>query len=284
MEREFILGSKWLYVKFYCGPKIAEDILITKILPFIFSLKKEEIIEEFFFIRYADPDFHIRLRLKMVDPANFSIIIPKVYSYMQPLLQSHLIWNLEYDTYKRELDRYGGVNLIEFIEHIFYIDSLYAILLLKKLRKSETPEQDRWLLSIILLDDIMEAFHYNLEKKKELMNYCSYSFKQEFDFNGHFYKKQLDGKYRLNKKKISDFIYNVDNAQLLYMQLIAERKKRLNILTSNFKDVITHDIISSILHMSMNRFFKSKNRIFELVIYDFMYRMYTSALAQHNNA
>lgn len=39
-------------------------------------------------------------------------------------------------------------------------------------------------------------------------------------------------------------------------------------------------LLSSYTHMSLNRLFISKNRIYELVLYDFLRRYYTSEIAK----
>ncbi len=39
-------------------------------------------------------------------------------------------------------------------------------------------------------------------------------------------------------------------------------------------------LMSSFIHMSMNRLFRAKNRVHELVCYDYLYRYYKSAIAR----
>lgn len=46
------------------------------------------------------------------------------------------------------------------------------------------------------------------------------------------------------------------------------------------KDLSTDSLLSSYIHMMLNRLFRSKNRIHELVIYDFMYQYYKSEIAR----
>ncbi|MFK7749084.1 MAG: lantibiotic dehydratase C-terminal domain-containing protein, partial [Kordia sp.] len=41
-----------------------------------------------------------------------------------------------------------------------------------------------------------------------------------------------------------------------------------------------NDLMGSYMHMLMNRLFKSKNRIHEMVCYDFLYRYYKSMIAR----
>ena len=42
-----------------------------------------------------------------------------------------------------------------------------------------------------------------------------------------------------------------------------------------------YSIIGSHIHMSLNRIFRSENRLHELIIYDFMTRYYKSKIAQN---
>ena len=41
--------------------------------------------------------------------------------------------------------------------------------------------------------------------------------------------------------------------------------------------------LTSMIHMTMNRWFRSKNRLHELVIYDFLSRYYISEIAKNKN-
>ena len=63
IQRKFIPGSQWLYFKIYTGVKTADEVLAHTIRPFLRELYAERWIDGSFFIRYNDPDFHIRLRL-----------------------------------------------------------------------------------------------------------------------------------------------------------------------------------------------------------------------------
>ena len=56
-------GDKWLYYKLYCGVRISDSLLTDLVLPLVIKLTTESLIEKWFFIRYSDPENHIRLRL-----------------------------------------------------------------------------------------------------------------------------------------------------------------------------------------------------------------------------
>ncbi|WP_127138032.1 thiopeptide-type bacteriocin biosynthesis protein [Flagellimonas oceanensis] len=65
--RNFALGSEWLYYKIYIGPQTGDALLSQAIKPLVSNLIGRKLIDKWFFIRYTDPDFHIRIRLKISD-------------------------------------------------------------------------------------------------------------------------------------------------------------------------------------------------------------------------
>ena len=67
VKRSFIIGSEWVYYKIYTGPKTADSILVDFIKPIVDQLLKDGIIKMWFFIRYADPEFHLRVRFQITN-------------------------------------------------------------------------------------------------------------------------------------------------------------------------------------------------------------------------
>lgn len=122
MQRNFCLGSEWLYYKIYTGVKTTDLILLEKLQPVILQLKKRKIIQQWFFIRYKDTDEHFRIRFLIDNTTNLSKVIKAFYPVMNELLQDNLIWKIQTDTYKRELERYGEIT-IEDSEFLFWKDS-----------------------------------------------------------------------------------------------------------------------------------------------------------------
>ena len=92
------------------------------------ELLKRKYIDLFFFIRYADPKPHIRLRIhlceKNMDGDLISVWMQKMYAELN-------ISSCKIDVYEREIERYGGIELINYAEKFFYSDSLYVMQLLK---------------------------------------------------------------------------------------------------------------------------------------------------------
>ena len=69
VKRKFIFGSEWLYYKIYLGKKTA-DLLLVHLKPLIEKLLYQQKISHWFFIKYEDPDNHLRLRFHIPDSSN----------------------------------------------------------------------------------------------------------------------------------------------------------------------------------------------------------------------
>ena len=69
-----------------------------------------------------------------------------------------------------------------------------------------------------------------------------------------------------------------------YSDILNRRKNDLEEITKKLNKEelqwISDYSLSSLIHMTMNRFFKSKNRLHEMVIYFFLYKYYDSYLAR----
>lgn len=279
-------GDKWLYVKIYTGNKTADKILLEVIHPFIKKLLKEGKIEKWFFIRYADPDFHLRVRFYLSDKANTGEIVTHLQKRLQSRLEKGMVWKVQYDTYNRELERYGN-ELIEDSETVFCMDSNCILSLINILDRLD-DENYRWMIALRLMDDILTAFSFDTKQKMDFFTKRSDAFKTEFGFNEHN-AKQFNTKFRQHKKTIEAVLHqNFNNPEFLSLYLpLRKSMKELQPVaatliskTATGKHITIEQLLASYIHMTLNRLFRSKNRKHELVLYDFMRRYYISEVAR----
>lgn len=281
IRRTFMPGSEWLYFKIYTGFKSADNILVHYLLPLMINFKNNNVIDDYFFIRYTDPKFHIRLRMHISDTLNYGVVFQDLERIFTPCINNGLIWNIQCDTYKRELERYGELYMNE-IERLFCIDSESIIKLIQLIKESGTPDEDRWKLSLLLLDDMLSVFGYDLNEKQFFFKQLSEKYKKEFGFISSTFTKQLNDKFRANRKIINDVMSNCDFNLEKYKNILNSRKDDITVVATriDYKLDLKSDLMKSLVHMTMNRVFRSKNRLCELVIYDFMKRYYESTIAR----
>jgi hypothetical protein len=121
--RRFPPGSAWLYAKLYTGPATADQVLQEVVRPVTAAALGAGAADRWFFIRYADPDWHVRLRFPGRPERLQEEVLPLLQAAAAPLLEDGRLWRLQLDTYEREVERYGGSAGIVLAEKLFHLDS-----------------------------------------------------------------------------------------------------------------------------------------------------------------
>lgn len=290
VKRTFQPGSEWHYIKIYCGVKTADKVLTEILMPIIENLVEEAIIAKWFFIRYADPDHHIRIRFSGVGTF-YAEVTERLNKALAPYLQNHLIWKIQTDTYTRELERYGAENT-ENSETLFFYDSMATVQILSLLEGDE-GDTLRWQFALKGVDEFLNSFDLSLSEKKELMAIISSNFSKEFNADNSETKKQLGSKYRDIRSKVDLAMQTELNEEHEFYpiwKIFRGRSENLagciahinQLYESNKLSVHKSDLIASYLHMFLNRFLRSKQRLQEMVIYDMLHQHYKSLLARQS--
>lgn len=288
IQRTYVLGDHWLYYKIYSGPKTSDKILTEIVKPLTEKLRAKQIINKWFFIRYNDPRYHLRLRFHSEDKSQIGTIINELHSQLKQFLDQGLIWKVQSDTYMRELKRYG-TNTIELAEMLFYYDSKMIVDFLDMI-EGEEGEELRWLFALKATDALLDSFQYSNLKKRELLDGLKTGYAQEFG-KTKFLGKQINDKYRANRSKIEDFILFKENEKPEYepiIDILREKEHNISAIANSILklqqdgqlELDIDDLMASYIHMQMNRIFKSKNRLNEMVCYDFLSRYYHSVIAK----
>ncbi|RBM21770.1 bacteriocin biosynthesis protein [Streptomyces sp. PT12] len=116
--------SRWAYLKLYCHPERAAEILTTQ-LPTLFE-QWEDGAPPWWFTRYSDSGTHLRLRLKLPGPHAFGDTAQRVGAWAAALRDDGLISRIQWDTDEPETGRYGTGHVLDAAEHFFAADSAAA--------------------------------------------------------------------------------------------------------------------------------------------------------------
>ncbi|GHE38238.1 lantibiotic dehydratase [Streptomyces cellulosae] len=125
-------GEDWLFVKWYAEPS-AHDALLADHLPAVLA-EIEDDVDRWFFVRYQDPDPHLRLRFHGDSQALNGRVLPALSRASRLLVENGALRSTALDTYRPETDRYGGEALQESAERLFHTDSLSAVVQVRALR------------------------------------------------------------------------------------------------------------------------------------------------------
>ncbi|MEQ8145964.1 lantibiotic dehydratase [Streptomyces sp. OP7] len=124
-SRFHLPGEDWLFVKWYAEPP-AHAALLADHLPAVLT-EVEDDVDRWFFVRYQDPEPHLRLRFHGEPGALNGRVLPALSRASRALVESGALRSMSLDTYRPESDRYGGEALQEAAERLFRTDSLSAI-------------------------------------------------------------------------------------------------------------------------------------------------------------
>lgn len=112
--------SPWLYAKLYGHPARVHEILAQH-LPRLLAEWDEQPL--WWFIRYRDPGWHLRLRIALASPAEFGPAAARVTAWSQRLQQAGLLADMQYAAYRPETGRWGGGATMAAAERVFAADS-----------------------------------------------------------------------------------------------------------------------------------------------------------------
>jgi thiopeptide-type bacteriocin biosynthesis protein len=285
VRRRFPPGSEWLYAKLYTGTGTADQLLNHVVGPLVRSSLASGAADGWFFIRYADPDWHLRLRLHGEPGRLHAEVLAGLEAAAAPLLDTGQLWRMQLDTYEREVERYGGDRGIELAEQLFAADSEAVLTILGSL-SGDAGLDLRWRLAMAGIDLLFEDLGLTLEEKRSVARRARENFGQEFGIDGNF-RGQVGQRYRAERAHLEALL---DPGQAppapLATGLEALRRRSLQLapVTAELRQLsqagrlsaTPADIARSFAHMHVNRLLRSAHRAQELVLYELLDRAYSS--------
>ncbi|WP_254614159.1 lantibiotic dehydratase [Myxococcus sp. CA056] len=289
VPRTFPPGSEWLYAKLYTGTATADRLLTLTLAPVLRKLTETGAVSHWFFLRYGDPDWHLRLRLHGAPQRLYAEALPVLQSACANALASGEGWKLQLDTYEREVERYGGPTGISLSEQLFAADS-EAVLSLLETHPGDEGANLRWRLALLGMDTLLEGLGLSLEQKLAVASRCRKGFGAEFRVNARF-EDQLSQRFRQERRELErmlDAAPEDEGPWKAGLDILARRGALLRPLAEQLHaaeregqlTLPVAGLAESFLHMHVNRLLASDQRAQELILYDFLARLYRSRLAR----
>lgn len=274
MKRKFPPGSEWLYLKIYTGVKTADLILEEEIQPLVEYFQQKEYISKWFFIRYNDPKPHLRVRLLLNNVIFYNEMLEKINQLFEQFIDSGEISNIQIDTYNREIERYGN-NTIEEAESFFHKNSEFTLQCL------HYDDEEKIIISIFYIEELLNKIGLSIWEKLIWINDFNAAFKAEFNADKKL-NSSIDKKYRKFKSKYIEFLQadEFSDERNKVTALIEKSDVAVDSIVRYYADqsleMPLQEFFQSIFHMNINRLFVSQQRLFEMIIYDYMMRFYKS--------
>jgi thiopeptide-type bacteriocin biosynthesis protein len=289
VRHTFPPGSEWLYAKLYAGPATVDQLLRDVVQPVIETALSKGAVDRWFFIRYGDPDWHLRLRFHGQPARLHGEVLPALQAAAAPSLDDGRLWRFQLDTYEREVERYGGAVGIELAERVFHADSEAGLALAARL--PEDPRGDvRWRLAVLGMDRLLSDLGFDLDARHAVIRRARDSFSAEFHADAGL-QHQLGTKFRPERaglEALLDTTPGGDGRLAPGKEVLRLRSERLAPIVDELRScaragrltVPLPELAISYLHMHANRVLRSAHRAQELVLYDFLARLCESRAAR----
>ncbi|MEA2562918.1 MAG: lantibiotic biosynthesis protein [Acidobacteriota bacterium] len=289
VQRSFLPGSEWLYAKLYVGTSTADAMLGEVVGPLVRDVQSSGAVDSWFFIRYGDPQWHLRVRFHGAPERLVAEVLPALEAAVTPLLADGRLWRFQLDTYDREVERYGGPAGIGLCERLFHADSEAALAIVEMLEGDEGAEA-RWRLALYGTDLLLGDLGLDSAGKRTVLGQVREGFFREFG-GGKPLRLQLDQKQRTQRRALEALLdpARADQSDLSPGFAILRRRSEHNApLIAELRRLeqegrLTSPVVQiapSLVHMLINRLIRSSQRAHELVLYDLLAGIFESQAAR----
>ena len=282
---KFHPGEEWVYYKIYCGVVTGDKLLANEISGAVHALFEQGLISKFFFIRYNDPDYHIRVRFR-TDPDQVHEVMKLFSDSLAAPLSHDLISRLQLDTYVRELERYGH-DTIDFAEAVFQVDSLFVLAIIPLIRESYAELSPFIFMKGV--DTMLDAFGFGREEKRDFLKDRKLAYESEFRLEKNvnlkqvIFKKELHYRAMIQKLLHEDLsvLSGVDEEQL-QAAIQSYRSGLAEVYAGNVHLIGSreqlHSLLASFTHMHAIRMFQTKPRENEFIAYELLHAAYSATV------
>ncbi|WP_347396913.1 lantibiotic dehydratase [Paenibacillus amylolyticus] len=254
----YLPGNEWFYAKLYGLDSRQNEFLALYWEECVNEAKDIGLIEQAYFIRYADPDPHVRVRFKFKSNDKSQLFAQLFKKWSDEWFKDGYITKFTLETYEPEIERYGGTELMKLAESLFSEDS-YVVAGLIRLNRFERREFEIEQIGVLSVIHLLTHLGYNKTECFETLNekFDVKDYLQDFRKVRNTYMDMLNVLFGLNtsqtaaSEKFTQELLPVfesrANSSLKYYQKL--EKHRSEVLLTNSTD----DIVFSIIHMHLNR-------------------------------
>ena len=289
LPRSFPPGGEWLDARLYTGTASADAVLAEIVKPLVRAGRKAKALERWFFVRDGDPHWHVRVRFRG-DPAWLAAkLLPKLHQHAARLLADGRIWRVELDSYEREVERYGGDGGIELAEDVFEADSEAVLSILERL-EADNGEDARWRLALRGSHLLLVDLGLDLPERTDVVRRVRAFFGKEQRADTAF-EVQLGRRFRGERASLEPLVTSAiadDHPLAPGFEALAARSERLRSVTAELRardnalalTVPAAALAASFVHAHCNRLLHARQEAQELVLYDWLLRLYESQAAR----
>jgi thiopeptide-type bacteriocin biosynthesis protein len=245
-------GSDWLFAKLYHLATFEEDLIAGPIRSFCAEALAAGQADNWFFLRYSDPERHLRVRLHGDPELLATQLAPKLFRWASKLIADGYCRRLCIDTYDQEVQRYGGATGMAVSETLFAVDSRAVVDLLHLGQPG--PALDRTLIAALSVDELLAGLGFDEAKRADW-------YRQEVSN-----RRNSGGEYRHRQANLRSLLGDPDWLLRQHgggevARVLAPRRASIELLARRLDDLIArgelgqpmHRLARSFVHLHCNR-------------------------------
>jgi thiopeptide-type bacteriocin biosynthesis protein len=271
-------GSQWKFASIYTGEAMCDRLLAKAVPELLKRLRARCGDVRWFFIRYADPESHLRLRVSCMnrDAEIGQRALGVLSAWLEELLSRGMAWKVRLDTYEREAYRYGGRDGILLAETIFWLDSeqVHRMITSGALRDPIF----RLLAATAGIDAWLSRLGLNIVAKQAFVERWSASLEQQLREDRKL-RIAAGERYR-ERRPVLDRLLNrtpAEPGERIVCDILDDQQYTIGAVPS---PLLVDPFVHSICHMHVNRILESLASTHERVLWDWLRRAYISQQAR----
>lgn len=134
VRRQHLPGGEWTFLKIYSPLSRHDEIIESSVVEQVAALRSEHLIDRWFFVRYADPEPHLRVRFRGRDASTPPALLARLTSWASSLVETGYAFDVALAAYAPEIERYGGPRTFGAVEQLFEANSDVSCELVQMLR------------------------------------------------------------------------------------------------------------------------------------------------------
>ena len=269
-EFEQAAGARWVYAKFFTGTGGADQV-IARAHQLATALTAAGLVDRWFFLRYREDGYHVRVRLRPVEPEQRSAVLVELDRLGQRLRATGLATRVATDEYVPEVARYGGPANLALAERLFSADSDAVAAHVA----SGSDEQTRLYITVGTTLRFVRAAFASVAAQQEFLRNCQggldVRFEREGNPLGRFYREHRTAlTAAIEGQNAQAAVLNEENTQaacddeaasFAVSELFGELSARLD-------EGSRGPVLAAVLHMHCNRVFAVDSRRLEFLTYE----------------
>lgn len=286
MDETFAPGSAWLTAKLYTGKATTDGVLRELVTPVVREAIAQSLADGWFFLRYGDPEWHVRLRLHGDPDVLWGRVLPLLRAATEPFIADGRVAKLQLDTYRRETARYGGPDGMLVSEKVFMADSEAVLSAMAALDAGDDGDA-RWRLAVLGVDRLLADMGLDLPVRQRAVRVWRDELVDEHRQQGAAARQHGGKVMRKERKELETLLLAPETTSLAVPASAFVQRSQANAALAGelrsleaggrlARDIPT--IANSYSHMFVNRLLRGAQRLQELVVYDLLDRLYSAQL------